>query len=173
MSGYYSDDVEGSFVPMILVGVMIIFFAFIFISLGMNKKEEHTPTTVVDTVKVVQKVHDTIVVDAPKKSVSDKDRADLIFYKIPVDRLLEYAALQDVWKKDKLEGWDCYNNQKAWDWLRKLFGRDFEPYKQDGIYYTWCIVTLNSNTICVVNSYLLDFTEEELMRKFVDYMAEQ
>jgi hypothetical protein len=166
------DDVFG-FGDLILIIIIIIFCA----SIGsctykqhiQKSKDEvvvqHDTIKVVDTVKVVAK--DTTT----PTNTHMPSNTDLIFYKIPADKLLEYTALCDVWKRDTLQGFDCYNNQKKWDYLRKLFGRDFEAYMQDGITYSWCICEMNSNNIVVFNGGRFDLTDEQIEDAYVRYIA--
>lgn len=175
----YEDDSGGLFAGIFcIIAVMFVFLVLIIPT--PKEREAKAKSKVVDTVRVV----DTVVVKSPAVKVDSTptdtskftglpSNADLIFYTIPTDKLLEYAELSTVSERDSSTSYSNINNQKRWGWLRKLFNRSFEPYTQDGITYVWCIHEFNSNTIVVYNGYWFEIDEKKLLSEYLKYRDNQ
>lgn len=174
----YEDDGTGLFVGIFII--IVFMFVFFTLVIPTPKEREEAKAKLVDTVRVV----DTVVVKSPAVKVDSTptdtskftglpSNADLIFYTIPTDKLLEYAELSTVSERDSSTSYSNINNQKRWNWLRKLFNRSFEPYTQDGITYVWCIREFNSNTITVYNGYWFEMDEKKLLSEYLKYRDNQ
>jgi preprotein translocase subunit YajC len=173
----YEDDGAGLFVGIFII--VVFMFVFLALVIPTPKEREEAKAKLVDTVRVV----DTVVVKSPavkvdstptdtSKFIGLPSNADLIFYTIPTDKLLEYAVFSTA---DTIGsgGYSDINRQKKWNWLRKLFNRSFEPYIQDGITYVWCVQEFNSNTITVYNGYWFEMDEKKLLSEYLKYRDNQ
>jgi hypothetical protein len=176
------EDAIGPILFIVLVIVLIVVISTVAIPSRSKKTESvvDTTTQVADTVNIhvssppvkVNVNADTAKADTVK-SKGLPSNADLIFYTIPTNKLLEYAELSTADQKDSSDAYSDINNQKRWGWLRTLFNRSFEPYIQDGITYVWCIHEFNSNTIVIYNGFPFDISEEQLLTMYIKYRDSQ
>lgn len=123
----------------------------------------------------VQRVVDTVrvMVQPPEPTLNDTIEG-LIFYKIPADSLIRYAELVEACNGGNGQhGFVDVNNQRRWSWLRNLTGNDLEPYRRNGIYYTWVRSALNSNTVVISNTGQFEWDNDRKLEEFIAYQERQ
>jgi len=145
----------------IIIVLIVGFISLLYINAGIKdelKLYESHKCIAGDT------IHDTLIIqkDGVVKAVAD---TQAIFYDIPYDKMNDFSILWEAVYGDNVDEEPTYSskkNQRLWQFLRDMFSHDFKPYMKDGISYSWCITHINSNVVCVTNTYLFEWNEKKV-----------